>query len=714
MEDRLREAFEQEAEQLHAPHGSPETAIRRGRRRRASNLIGGAALVLTLVGGTAAGVQLLGNTDDPEEGNLASAIESDQAVDETISTDRTPTVGVVEFAWEKVTLPKPTSPTDVWNIQVAATDDGFVAVGTGYDPTAPGPGESLLVWQSSDGTDWTPEGVTSPFDGQLDALFTTDDGFVAVVRSYDETTPVASTSIYRSTDGINWTGGTVDLSIGVNQYMWFTGAASGNGATVIAGSLQTEPDQPPIVFEEEGILLEEGYEGFTVTDIATGDTITVVGTEEVYGAGPTIRGPDGGFVLSLSEEVIEAALQDNFEGAVSIEQDGIGVEIDYNDGSYVATDIATGAVITEGPIDELYGIPQIVIVDPETGETILDIDADTFYRAQDDAWKDYSDDYRPETELVVLVTTGGSVWNRVELATAVAEEAGIGGIGFGQNGFLLSVFSYGPDGAGQDFWRSVDGQDWELFSSTDEPGGSPIVSADGAYYRLSYGGRAGIARSADGVTWAPVHESASGGTYYNTLSTGELGLVAVGQEQDEVYGPPVIIAKDGRTLVLDGETGRITVTEDATGEILTTIELDVYSVEAPAQIIEDEENGTIAITDVDGNIVMEFTEEEANAASEESDREYEYSEPEAAIVFSYDGEEWFTATTVGVEFAWVQSVAVGSDSIVIIGQPSYGQPDSIDRPIESGSDGTTEATLVYPTEPYGEGPETYVWVGRPR
>ena len=127
MEDRLREAFEQEAEQLHAPHGSPETAVRRGRRRRASNLIGGAALVLTLVGGTAAGVQLLGNTDEPEEGNLASAIETDQTVDETISTERAPTAGVVDFGWERVALPQPSMPADVWNIQVVATNDEFVA-----------------------------------------------------------------------------------------------------------------------------------------------------------------------------------------------------------------------------------------------------------------------------------------------------------------------------------------------------------------------------------------------------------------------------------------------------------------------------------------------------------------------------------------------------------------------------------------------------------
>ena len=713
MEDRLREAFEQEAEQLHAPHGSPETAIRRGRRRRASNLIGGAALVLTLVGGTAAGVQLLGNTDEPEQGNLTSAVETDQTVDD--STVQTSTAGVIDFVWEKVTLPKPASPTDVWNIQVAATEDGFVAVATGYISSEAEGGESLLVWRSTDGAAWSLESTAAPFDGPVDTLLTTGEGFVAVVRSFDGS--VESTSIYRSSDGVAWTGADIDLgSIGSNQYMWFAGAAAGNGATVIAGVLQTEPDQPPVVFEEAGIALQQNNRdgSFTVTDLVTGDIITVVSNEAVYGGGPAVYGPDGELIVTLSEEVFERGFDTELEGKVTIEQDGIRVEIDYTDLTYVATDIATGTILAEGSEDELYRTPRIVIVDPATNETILDIDPDGFYRAQDAAWDDYGSDYRPETELMVLATTDGIEWNRIGLTAEATEELSISGIGFGPDGFQLSVSSYGPDRTGQSFWRSSNGQDWELFSSTDEPADGSIISAGGAYYRLSYGNRAAIARSTDGVTWVPVYEPANRGTYYHVLAAGGLGVVAIGQDQDEYVGPPVVVAKDGRTLVVDSDTGRITVTEDATGEILTTIELDVYAVEAPAQIIEDTENGTITITDVDGTVLMQFTEEEANAASEASNRDREYPIPETAVAFSRDGEKWFTATTVGLEVAYAQSVAVGENSIVIIGEPGYyDTPDSIDRPLESDGE-TTVTTVVSGTNINGYPLETYVWVGRPR
>ncbi len=716
MEDRLREAFEQEAEQLHAPHGSPDTAIRRGRRRRASNLIGGAALVLTLVGGTAAGLQLLGNTDEPEQGNLASAIETDQTVDE--STVQTSTAGVIDFKWEKVTLPKPDGP-DVWNIQVAATDDGFVAVGTGYTPSA---GESILVWRSTDGTDWTLASTSPAFDGPIDTLLTTADGFVAVVRSFDGSND--STTVYSSSDGATWTRADVDLSsLDYNQYLSFTGAASGNGATVIAGALQTEPDEPPVVFEEAGIALQQNNRdgSFTVTDLVTGEVITVIETDAVYGGGPSVRGPDGEVIAKLSEEDVEAGYETGSLGTLEIEQDGVRVTIDYATGMYIATDIASGTLIIEGSMDELYGIPQIVIVHPDTGETILDIDMDAFYRAQDDAWNDYDYNYRPETDLIILATSDGATWNRIDLAVEPAEELGVGGVGFGPDGFLLSTYSYGPDRAGQSVWQSSDGQDWELLSSSDEPGEGSIVSTGDAYYRFSYRNGPAIDRSTDGVSWTPVHTPASRGTYFNSLSAGGLGVVAIGQDQDDYYGPPVVIAKDGRTLVVDGETGRITVTEDATGKILTTIELDVYAVEAPAQIIEDTENGTIAITDIDGVVVMEFTEDEANAASEESYPDEEYSIPETAIAFSRDGQEWFTATTVGLEVAYAQSVAVGADSIVIVGEPGYYDtpdsidypPDSIDLPIEPGGE-TTATTVVYGTDLNGSPVETYVWVGRPR
>jgi hypothetical protein len=706
MEDRLKEAFEQEAEHLHAPHGSPETAIRRGRRRRASNLIGGAALVFVLIGGTAAGVQYLGGSEDPAPQDLASSTES--TVDETTTT---PT-NVADFVWERVTLPQPEG-TDVWNTQVVADGDGFVAIGTGYNPSAGEDGELLLVWRSDDGATWTLQTTDSPFDGPVDTVLTTDDGFVAIVRSFQDSSD--TTTLYTSTDGAAWTKAEVDLGdIAEDQFMWFTGAASGNGATVLAGVLQTEPNEPPVVFADAGVVLQQNNRdgSFSISDLNTGEVITVISAEEVYGRGPVVYGPDGEVIVALSLDLMEEAFAGEDEGRVSVEQDGIRVDIDYMENRYVATDISTDEVVAEGNPDELYEGGRLVIVDPDTAETILDIEMDEFYQAQDDAWNSRDGEYLPETELMVLATSDGATWERIDLGNQASEELNVGGIGFGPDGFMISVFSYGPERVGQDVWQSTNGRDWDLSLSVDEPADGAITSAGDAYYRLSYGNRAAITRSSNGVDWEVVHEPADRGTYYNDIVAGGLGVIAIGQHQEDTYGPPFVIAKDGRTLVVDGENGRITVTEDATGEVLTTIELDIYQLEAPEQIIEDTENGTIAITDVDGIVVMEFTEEEANAASEDSEREYDYSYPEPAVAFSPDGEEWFTATTVGLDLAWSQSIAVGKNAVIIVGdsaEDAYATPDSVDLPVDSGSDTGAVTTLAaeYTTT-------TYLWVGRPR
>ncbi len=725
MEDRLKEAFEQEAEHLHAPHGSADTAMRRGRRRRASNLIGGAALVLTLIGGTAAGFQLLGTSEDPGPNELASSTESSQPADESVTV--TSNAGVADFVWERATLPKPEG-TDVWNIQVAARDGGFVAIGSGYTPRSEEPGERILVWESPDGIEWSLTASALPFDGRIDTLLNTGDGFVAVVRSFDGASD--STSLYFSADGTTWTDGSADLGpLANNQHLWFVGAASGNGTTVLAGTIQTEPPEPPVVLEEAGLVLQLDHfqETFTVSDLATGEVITVISSEAIYGRGPAVYGPDGEEIVVLSEDVLEAAYQAGFEEVLVVEQDGIRVEINYLEHTFVATDIASETVVASGNEDDLYQAPRIVVVDPDTNETIVDMDIDEYYRAQDEAYGEI-DGYFPQSELVLLASRDGAKWDRVDLPNDVGEEINVSGVGYGPNGFLVSVNSYGPDRAELNVWRSADGLTWEPFSpgGSNDPVEGPIVSDGKAYYRLSYNNRAGIARSSDGVEWTVVHEPGDRGTYYNSLASGGLGIVAVGQHSEDSYGPPLVIAKDGRTLMFDTENGRITVTEDATGEVLTTIELDVYQLEAPEQIIEDPENGTITITDVDGTVVMEFTEDDAMAASEQADYEYEYLPPESAVAFSPDGEEWFTATSVGLDVAWAQNVAVGDEAVVIVGESAefyadqqYGSGGEVTVELESGSGYGTETTLVdgstvTTTIAADYSPTTYVWVGRPR
>ena len=730
MEDRLREAFEQEAELLHAPHGSPETAIRRGRRRRASNLIGGAALVLALVGGTAAGVQLLGNTDEPEEGNLASAVETDQTIDESISTDLQ-AAGVVDFDWERVTLPKPDD-VRVWNIQVAAREDGFVAVGAGFREDGSAGPEQLMVWNSPNGNEWTLNMRPSPFDGSLDQMFVTEDGFVGFVRNFDGQTD--QVELYTSPDGATWTAGRADLDdMSGNEHIWFAGAASGIGTTVVGGIIQTEPPTPPIILEEAGIILRENpyAGGFAISSLETGEAITTVPWEAVYGSEEnlTVYGDDGAVILSIPWESFYASQAGGqLDGEVlTVEKEGVRLDLDNSNGTFVATDVTSGDILAVGDQDELYRPGRIQITHPDTGELLVDMGFEEFSRAEERSYRDDRGDFAPANRLLLLATTDGATWERIELGSEDAQEIGMNGVSFGPNGFVFSANRYGTS-FGQDIWTSADGRTWDVVT-VDEAEGStrdgPLVTLGDTYFALDYSprGRAGIASSSDGINWSNAYRADNRDVYYNSLTAGELGIIAIGQENETDYGPPLAISKEGRTMVLDFELGRVTVTEDSTGEVLTVIELDIYFEDPPPQFQINEETDDLTILDEDGTVLMFITQEEGEAAAIEQERDldtYEGSIPTSKVAYSPDGIEWFTATTGGLDVAWPQGVAVGADAVVIVGTSI----ESVYSSIEYGSDrGEATAPLVGgsdfveqtvgPADEFYE-PETFIWVGRLR
>ena len=168
-------------------------------------------------------------------------------------------------------------------------------------------------------------------------------------------------------------------------------------------------------------------------------------------------------------------------------------------------------------------------------------------------------------------------------------------------------------------------------------------------------------------------------------------------------------------MMLDYDSGVLTVIEDTTGEVLTTIRFDPFDEDPPAQVLQ--EDNTITITDTEGNPVFVFTEEEADAAYQEVERE-ELSVPQAAVAFSPDGDEWFSATTSGLDLAWAQAAAVGTDAVVIFGESTDVYFEESGHSVTAGEatvtltgDGETVVTTVVPAEP-GFAAETYVWVGR--
>lgn len=721
MEDRLRQAFEDEAEHLHAPSGAPETAMRRGRRRRASNLIGGAALVVALIGGTAVGVQVLGDTADPADTDPAAASRVAPTSEESTTTTSQSSSDVIDFRWERLELPTPAG-ADVWNIQVAALEDGFVAVGNGYG----GEGASdVLTWTSPDGRSWTLHSDGPGFAGQVDQLFSTGEGFVAVVRSFDEE---ESVRLYTSPDGTSWVEGFADIGpVGPRQYFWFSSAAAGNGTTVLGGALQTEPPQPPIVFEEAGVVLQQStFDGsFTVTELDDGTVITTIGSDVVYGEGsPTVYDETGAVIVVIPWEAIEGpGLDAERSGETLVYEAGdVRVELDYALYTYVATDLTSGKVLAEGPQDDLYQPPGVVITHPDTGAVVLDVTLEEFFEAEDRSYRTSGQDFEFRSEVLVLTTDDGVNWDRVELPAVATEEVNVSGVGFGPNGFMFSINRYGST-YGQDVWRSADGRDWELLDSNSEPREGQIVGHGDIYYSLGFGrqGRPLIASSPDGADWTTVFESEDGDVFFSTIAAGELGVVALGQGYENTFGPPLTISKEGRTMVLDYEQGRVTVTDDATGEELTVIEFDVWNEDPPPQFQIDEDTETLTLTDDAGMVLMVITNEEGEAAARQLEETYgpidDVSIPYPAVAYSRDGIEWFTVTTEGLDVAWAQGMAVGKDSVVIVG-------DSLDSTYteygyESGGRlvlGEDGAEISAPAAPFpgsGAAPATYVWVGRP-
>jgi len=719
MEDRLREAFDQEAEHLHAPSGSPETAVRRGRRRRASNLIGGATLILALVGGTAAGVQLLGDTEDPPEQDLAAATETAQT-DESATTDELSSLPTVDFSWERVELPTPDG-AQIWTVNVAQVDGGFVALGRGDLGTSGEGGGQLLAWRSPDGRTWELDSSGSPFDGFVDDVLVTDEGFVAVVRSELDDSAVA---LYTSADGTNWTRGEVDLGLASDQYMWFSQAAAGDGVTVVAGISQTEPPSPTIRLEDAGVAVQQSRSdgSFVVTSLETGEVIAEVPADTVFGEteGLAVYDEVGDLIIEISWELLDETPGEAPPGdTLAIEQDGIRLELNYSEYTYLATDVASGDVLAQGSQEDLYRPPSLQITDPESGELIVELSLDEFYEAEGRA---YDDSFRPESTLLALRTSDGTTWERIDLPIGGGEEVDLSGLGYGSDRFLLTVGRYGPESSGQETWSSTSGRSWEMVSSSTEPRGGSTVGWNDDLYSLSYGnrGQATISQSADGNLWVPVFESDSSGYYLSTLAAGELGLVAFGQISDfGISVEPILISKDGRTLLFDTAAGGITVTEDATGEVLLEFEFDVFSTEPPPQFQLDDETGTVTIVDDNGTVLMVITEAEGEAAASSSEVDSrDFDVPRPVVLVSRDGLEWVRATTGGLDIGWGQNLAVGADTIVIVGESAEAYAESFDTstaPLTSeSSDSVTigPATTIVGAPPIPLAPSTYIWVGQ--
>ena len=722
MEDRLRQAFDDEADQMRAPGGSIEDAIRRGKHRRTSRFIGGAALALTLIGGTAVAIQLgAGNGDDPEE---IIATNENQVTTTTLAT--TINTPVAQFDWERVALPVPAG-TEVYNLQVQSIAGRFVAVGEGFSP---GLGDNQrLVWVSDNGHDWTLDpgpGSSGKYSGG--EVFGSDGGIIVVERG----SLPNQTTVVTSSDGLAWARGVLDLSdsLADGQFVYFSGGASGNGVHILAGIAEYEPPQPPVILEQAGIVLQEqpGTGFATVSGLETGEIITQISVETLYGG----RNPDGVPIYDAAGDVVVVIPWDIHDQAyqvhegmpgvadpdeVVIEYGGVRLTLNEPDYTYVATDIAAGSLISEGDQEVLYQPQVLRIVHPETFDVIVDMPIEDFWLAREESYSNFDYGDIPGSEAVILRSEDGINWAEVDLGIPSGQAIQISGITYGASGFLMQTFVFGADG-GDGIWQSPDGLNW---TPTADPGrfaGQTFTAVNGSYYSVGTwnGANPGIYRSDDTDSWDRVYAFELNSIWLNSLASGDLGLVATGQDQRDYLEPPLVVSKGDKTMVLDTSSGSVIVTDDVTSEVLANITFDIYDEGPPVGIVVSEDDDGFQIFDTEDRLVMTITEAEMEAVLDEQGPD-EYYYPEPVVVFSPNGDDWRRVSTNGLDVAYMSGVAVGANVVVISGDPIY----DLARGSSQGSvsvelDGQTGTTLVYSDGSVSSDgpPPPFVWVGTPR
>lgn len=723
MEDRLRHAFEHEAEQLSAPAGSLETTVRRGQRRRASTMVGGAALAFVLIGGAAVGFQVAQSDGDPDPetdrnpiaaADIAETTAADETREGSGSAGEIPVTKA--FTWEQVELPD-AADAGVFDVRVGSLNGTLVAIGQGFSADAEEP--SMTVWMSEDGRSW--EAVPGPedFGGGMENVSFSDDGILVVGRAYDDIVGSRSESLIllTSRDARSWVRGTVELQLEENEFAWIQNAAIGDGVFLIAASANVEPPQPPVILEEAGITIQQNHIDGTATliDTATGDVIADVPIDVIYGysaEGPTLYDPSGEVIAVIpGEEMdrayeaarVEAGSSFEFPEELVVEHDDIRLTLIQRDYTFTAERMSTGEVIASGSQENLYRPPRFVVEHPETGEILIDMEWDAFWEAEERSYRFQDDGFEFRARTLLFRSTDGTSWEQIEVPGG-SPEGEVMGLTYGPAGFVLSTLT---EPTGPNVWQSNDGRSWSK-SSVDldfATAGSNIAATNGYYYTVNSGTDGyGVVRSTDYLAWETMFEL-NRGTWFNYVAAGELGIVAVG-ESDTYVEPDITISKDGKTFFLSPDEGVVTVTDDATGEVVASIVFDPYAEDPPDGIVLNEDDSGFSVADADGTVIMTITNQDIMSATEFREPNELSPAPEQIVLFSSDGTDWGRVSTGGLEIGYVTGVAVGGDAVVLSGEPIYPYEEEV---ILTDEGETTVVTSVTA----GEYPRPTVWVGRP-
>jgi hypothetical protein len=589
-----------------------------------------------------------------------------------------PPSGSVEFAWQRASIATPAD-IDVFIQLITPTDDGYLAFGSGYGAQG---GAGLLVWESTDGLDWSRIGTFGVPDGfENPRIAAVLDGYVAQGETFGDTDNDGSTVFLHSLDGSSWIDVTPEIEVLENEHVYFhEDLAVGAAGALAIGSIEFYAPEPPLEIEYEGMTIVIDHERDTLEIFDSTGAIRYTGSShEVFDQGgeteegirvfhPETRDQ----ILLLSWDVI-ATIDERFtdidHGAepedIVVEVDAYTLEIrGYEPGNpegaeFEIRETASGATVAEGTLPELSeGPPPRFVADD--GTVVLEFPSwEAWWDAEHAAYEEFDEGFEEQfrSRPLALVSTNGVDWRQADLGGGIAsnQEANLWQSFAGPDGFVVrgSVNNRDTQRSTSVEWRSPDGESWQvtpvpdverfLWGVTRTSKGFLGVAGEGE-------GGAGIMYSEEGIDWEPVLVVAGEpGTYtfVQSFAVGEFAAVAA--------------------ITTEGPFDDHGIHDEPHGDEVEDVPATVAG-EAPPPTTEAPAAVTTVVSHGDG-----LHEDETFAV-------IEFSPPETVLYVTFDGRTFFEMVDDGTfDGLWISNIQVVGDRVFVVAQESSAEHGDIEE-----------------------------------
>ncbi|MDJ0664547.1 MAG: hypothetical protein QNJ75_08295 [Acidimicrobiia bacterium] len=573
----------------------------------------------------------------------------------------------VAYEWQRVEITLD-GPFDV--IWLGELNGNLVSVGNVWSIESEGAeGHRVVTAESPNGLDWQVAGELDLPNGTWVSRVVSDGERIYVLAdSWNEADGTNTTLLYSSDDGVVWDERRLDLRAGSDEHLHVQNAAAGPAGLAIAVSFDSYPEQEPSLLDFGDVQLELDHRSGTykLFDAASGDELLSGSLDDIYGSsadGQTIYHPETGELLTtVPWEIWENAFNRFYEGrgvgsplplpissvepedppVISIEHDGYVIVIDEYAYEFWVADAESGEQIASGSMEFVYQSPPPQFVDPDSGEVLLSVTWDEWYRAEEESYRllgTYHYEYTSRTEL--LTSTDGVSWQSTEIPAR--QGAHVSSLVPTESGFIAMVNTYGEFGDQRSVWSLRDG----AWTSTEAESADlwlhQVAMAQTGFFAVGDGsGGPALWSSPDGVSW--VSEFAivpqDDGSYVSLSAvaadeSGTVGALARREKWNEYE--PLVIEKDGYTLRFEEADIALRVVDAAGVDVLV---LDWYSFEEDAFSDVATWDDGVTYINLDNGDVIAIPDEEAYAAIE---TRWEDQGAMGLSVFLKDGATWSEA-----------------------------------------------------------------------